>query len=256
MDAIRLSDIRWRYINLRTRMDRRIQAEKACKQHGISAKRFQAIAFRDWDWAARGEVFERYSTPGKVGCALSHLSLLKDATKRTGILGVLEDDVLFCDDFSERMQMIEDLFHDDWDIFFLNATFHLKPTWHKNTLGKDYEMTDTRHIARVYGLWCTQSYLVNCKRAGFVLDTVMKNLSQSDAIDHAFILSQPSLRCFCFVPGITAQTDGWSDITNSHTSYAGFFPHGPHVFCKHLDEFDYDLFLSMAACEYSPNATD
>jgi len=249
---MRLDSIDWTYINLDHRDDRDRITREQLAGVGISAARFPAMTCDEYD--ARDAAFLRFPNTGTVGCAMSHMALLKEAaTRGDGILGILEDDVLFCDDFNDRMKMVAEQFREPWDIFFLNATFHLRPTWHRDTLGKDFELTDTRHIVRVYGLWCTHSYLVNCNSAEKILDVLADTIPVSNAIDHALILSQPRLRCYCFVPGMTAQFDNFSDITNSDSAYSGFFPHGPYVFCRRLDEFDYGHFLELIDSEYSPN---
>jgi len=254
MNRIRRSDIEWVYINLANRQDRDAETRKQCERVGISAERFEAHTSSEWNGGS--ELFTHHSKPGQIGCSLSHLALIEDAKHRNGIVGILEDDVMLCEDFSERMQYVEDVFDKPWDIFFLHASFHLRPVWHRDTLGKDFELTDTKHIARVYGLWCTQSYLVNCESAEKIQRVLIRNIHHAHAIDHAYILSQPDLNCFCFVPGMTAQFDNWSDITCTESTYSGFFPLGPHVYCEHLDEFDYDNFLDLVKNEYSPNAND
>jgi len=243
-------DIRWHYINLSKRKDRRMQTLSEFLKIGVNPARFNALTGDDYD--EKDTRFPNFNLDGHVGCALSHVALLEMASHESGVIGIVEDDVVFCSDFQKRLDYIEQ-FTEPWDIFFLNAAFHLCPTWHKRTIGRDFDYTDFRHIVRVYGLWCTHSYLVNCNSAPKILEQLGDKLPDAKAIDHAYILCEPFLDCFCFVPGATIQRKGWSDITEGISEYSGFIPLGPHVYADRMEDFDYENFVTMATNEYSPD---
>jgi glycosyl transferase, family 25 len=73
-------------------------------------------------------------TPGAVGCALSHLSLWKQASEQTGPFTVVEDDALLNQSFEVRATELLQQLPADWDIvlwgwnFDSILLFHLLPT--------------------------------------------------------------------------------------------------------------------------------
>ena len=244
MGSIALQDIRWTYVNLESRPDRDAEIRKELSCVGISADRFDACTGEQY--TGPKAAVANYAKPGQIGCMLSHVTIAGHAAKqKRGIVGVFEDDAILCNDFVERLRYIESNFNEPWDIFFLGSTFHPQPTWHKDTLGvgKDFELTRTRHIVRAFGTWNTYAYLLNCQSAGRVLDLLWRNMHRSLAIDHLLILIQPELQCFCFTPGMAIQRDGWSDITKSHSTFSLFLPLGPHIWAERLSDFDWDSWV-------------
>ena len=244
MSAISRAAIDWRYINLKANPERAAATVAELSRAGISAERFEARTGDQYDGPQ--DAIAKYATAGSIGCTLSHVCLIEQASKRGhGIVGIVEDDVVLCDDFQERLQYIEENFRKPWDMFFFGGTYHTDPTWHKDTpgLGRDFELTDTRHIVRTYGTWCSYAYLLNCRSAGKVLDAVRKNMHRSTAIDHLFILIEPELQCYGFTPGMAIQRDGWSTITHAYTEFSGFLPLGPHIWAKRLPDFDWDAWV-------------
>ncbi len=232
-------NVKWLYVNLSTRPDRAAYVQRECARVGIEAARFNALRSEDY----RGPyqpVAQMAFQPGRIGCYLSHLSLIDGVRNTTGILGILEDDVMFCDDFSTRMRYIEEHFDKPWDMFFLGSTYHINPAvWHKTDLGCDFKQTDIDYIHRIYGTWNTYAYLVNRQSAGKIADLMVANAHRSNAVDHLFILIEPELNCYCFTPGMAFQRDDFSDITNSFTKFSTFRLMGPYVFQRRLEDFNY-----------------
>ncbi len=239
---IKQSNIEWVYVNLASRPDRKSYVEGELARVGISAKRFDALTGEDYD----GPPTTR--TSGQRGCLMSHLRLIEEARGTTGVLGIVEDDVMFCDDLSKRLAYIEEHFNKPWDIFFLGSTYHINPSkWHKDTLGRDFEQTDIKYIHRIYGTWNTYAYLLNCKNAEKVASLMRANMHRSEAADRLLIRLQPKLNCYCFTPGAAFQKDGPSDIgepgePRAVTLFAGFLTMGPYVFTRLLEDFDYASF--------------
>ena len=240
--TVRVSDIRWRYVNLAHRTDRREYVEDELARVGISAERFDALTGEHYD----GPPVDMLS--GQRGCLMSHLRLIEEARGTTGILGVVEDDVMFCDDFQRRLAYIEEYFNKPWDFFFLGSTYHINPSkWHKDDLGKDFEQTGIKHIHRIYGTWNSYAYLLNCGSAEKVASMMRRNMHRGEAVDRMWIRLQPQLDCYCFTPGAAFQKDGVSDIGNpgdpeAITLFSGFLTMGPYVFTRLLEDFDYDAF--------------
>lgn len=218
------------YINLDARTDRRAHIETELLRVGITAERFSAIGPSKWEGKRPSPTIHRKRRPGNSGCYKSHASLMSRIAISQRNTLILEDDCLFCDDFSTRLSYIASHLPPVWDIFFLNATFHYPtPYWHKTG---DATPTVTPHIWRTFGLFGTQSYIVNARSASKILSMMRANLHHAYAIDHLFIRLQPRLQCFCFCPGLTTQYDNYSDITNKHAPFSGHHRLGPHVFQK------------------------
>jgi glycosyl transferase, family 25 len=103
-------------INLKHRTDRRIAMQKQLSRIGWHAEFFPAI---------RPKNAADFPSIGARGCYLSHLSVLKNA-RDAGVqqLVILEDDVNFASEFSERWKFsISALETREWSIFYPGHTF-------------------------------------------------------------------------------------------------------------------------------------
>ena len=234
-------DIAWRFINLGHRTDRLAHIHRQLDRVGIEGERFPALTKEDYQGPPE-RVKLMQATPNTIGNWLSHTSLWKLAAEHGVSVGVLEDDALLCSDFRERLEYIHENFHEPWDIMFLGATYHVNPAvWHKETLGRDFELTDTKHIHRVYGAFSNQGYVINHESAEKVYKMVDEVMPLSRGSDCALIMVAPKLNCFSFTPGMVFQIDGPSDIGNGWTRFSHFLESlGPHVWCDLLEDFDYD----------------
>jgi len=237
---IKLEDIDWRYINLSHRIDRRKNMKVQMRRSGILVKQFSALRKEDYT-GLEEKVSLMRATPNTIGNWLSHTALIAEARDTGKIIGVLEDDCLLCIDMQQRLRYVEGHFlNKPWDIFFLGATFHTTPggKWHPE-LGRDFELTETQHIVKVYGAFSNQGYLVNPQSADKILFRMNEIMHKSTGSDHALIQLQPELNCYCFVPGMVFQIDGPSDIGEGVTKFSNFFNLGPHVWTERLSEFDW-----------------
>lgn len=181
----------------------------------------------------------RDRTPGAVGCHFSQVKIMEDALSLDRHAFVMEDDLIFCDDFHERWTIIDEFTSTrPWDIIWLGGTFHINPPyWHKR-LGRDAELTDHPRMIRTFGAFCTYAYLVNRTSIKKVLTLLDKELDRSIGIDWAMIQIQPILQTFAFVPGCITQYDNRSDIGNGITRFSGFAKLGPYWFQKKMTDFD------------------
>ena len=239
-NRIRFKDIRWRYVNLCYRSERDAYVRGELARAGIKAERFNALTGYDYNGP---KLRKNALTRGQLGCLMSHLRLIETARSTDGILGIVEDDVMFCDDLAERFRYIEEHFDKPWDMFFLGSTYHINPAvWHKADLGRDFEQTDIKYIHRIYGTWNTYAYLVNCSSAAKIAALMRANLGLAQAVDRLFITLEPQLNCYCFTPGAAFQKNGPSDVGNGMTLFDGFLKMGPYVFTRKLEDFQYDLF--------------
>lgn len=238
---ILLDEIEFKCISLPNRTDRREWVETHLNSFNIPFEFFNAktSSVQNYD---NLKFLQGIKSPN-IGCALSHYELIKNHNSNK-ILGIFEDDVLLCEDFLERFTYIENNFNLDWDIFFLSSFYHLNTDnnrWHKSG---DFEFTDIKYIHRVYGSFCTHSYLVNPNSKDKILKLIRENSHKSYAIDHLYILIQPELNCFSFTPGMANQIVSHSDIDNTVKNQNTFEKTvGPHYFVNKLNDFDYDKYF-------------
>lgn len=241
------------FINLDHRKDRLKLMKQELAKVGITAERFKALKPVDCIDklipANRVEVM-RKRTPGAIGCHFSQVGIMLKALALGKHAFVMEDDLIFCDDFKERMQIVDDFLKDrEWDIFWLGGTYHKIPTWHKSghpqlpeckcTLGKDYEPTEKREIVQTYGCWSTYAYIVNAKSLEKITRMLDEKIHLSMGIDWLFILLGPQLKTFAFVPGCVRQHDGKSDIGDGNTYFSHFNKLGPHWFESKMKFYRY-----------------
>ncbi len=230
------------YVNLASRPERNAHARNEFAKAGLAARRFDAFTPNEWPGDPAKVLRMRNRTPGAIGCYQSQTHVMRTERGNAGMVGVFEDDVVFCDDIQARLNYIEEHLTWEWDIFWLGATFHCNPAvWHLKTLGRDAERTSDKHILRTYGIWSTYAYFVNGRSVRRVLDAFDQNIHRSDGIDHCTILYvQPVLRTFCFVPGCCWQMDSRSDIGSGITEFSHFKDLGPYAWTKRMEEFQPD----------------
>lgn len=224
------------YINLDHRTDRRHHMECELARVGIDADRFPAIRTgRDHTLLPYQNVEAmRSRTPGAIGCHFSQVSVMRHAMMVERSAFVMEDDLIFCSDFHERLAHINEFCdNNEWDVVWLGGTWHSPAFWHPHgpskmrpdcsaNLGKDCEPTYDPRIVRTYGAFSTYAYIVNNTSVQKILDLFDKHLHESIGIDWLFIKLQPQLKCFAYVPGCVKQYDAVSDIGNGITKFSGF----------------------------------
>ena len=241
LNKIEFKNIEFKCISLPSRTDRRDWVTSHLNSFNVPFEFFDALSEKD---NVENLPFLPGIKPGNVGCALSHYELIKNHNSDK-LLGIFEDDVILCDDFFERFLYIENNFNLDWDIFFLSSFYHLnndKSRWHESG---DFEFTDIKYIHRVYGSFCTHSYLVNPKSKDKIINLIKENSHNSYAIDHLYILIQQQLNCFSFTPGMANQIVSVSDIDNKVKDQNVFQEVvGRHYFVNKLSDFDYDKYFN------------
>jgi GR25 family glycosyltransferase involved in LPS biosynthesis len=194
-------------------------------------------------------------TPGAIGCHFSQISVMQNALKLNKHALVLEDDLVFCEDFNDRLNDISDfLENNDWDVFWLGGTYHIPAQWHDLNhtnselkkcdcnLGTDAEPTHVKEIVRTYGCWSTYAYIVNKDKLNYILDLLDCNVYQSIGIDWLFIKLQPILKTYAYVPGCVKQYDNQSNIGKGVTVFSAFSNLGNHWYQDKKDNFDYESY--------------
>jgi GR25 family glycosyltransferase involved in LPS biosynthesis len=228
------------FVNMDHRKDRLDLMQQTLARVGVPAVRTRGMLPTEWPGDPKRVEVMRKRTPGAIGCHMSQVAIMEEALRQQKHAWVMEDDLIFCADFQERLRyMAEFLDVCEWDVLWLGATFHVNPPyWHKMGLARDAEQTDDIRMMRTYGAFCTYAYIVNKSSLARVLKMLDEQLDATIGIDYSFIQMQPRLRCFAFVPGSIIQYDNKSDIGKGMTIFSGFKKLGPYWFQQSMTEFN------------------
>lgn len=239
------------YVNMDHRTDRLEHMTAQLSRINLKAVRTRGLRPEEVD-VPREKVAAMWNrTKGAVGCHFSQVSVMQEALKQGKNAAVFEDDIIFCSDFSKRLDYIDKWTGShDWDVIWLGASFHVNPPyWHpvgrsgmppdcSAQLGYDVLPTDDPRMIRTFGAYITFAYIVNVNSIQKILDLFDHHLHTSIGIDWLFIKLQPQLKCFSFVPGCVMQMDNMSDIGTGMTVWSGQLKNGPYVFQDTMDAFD------------------
>ena len=239
------------FVNLDHRSDRLAHMRRQLDRVGLNAQRYPGVLphERTEEKSVMHAMLKRKQV-GALGCYLAQLDIIKDAQRLEKHAWVMEDDIVFCEDFAKRIEYINHWTHNtgcarmfrDWDIIWLGGTFHVNPSyWHADTLGRDAELTDDPRMIRTYGSFCTYAYIVNSWSIEKVLKLLDETISGSIGIDHSMIMISPELKTFAFVPGCCKQYDNESDqIPGSKivTRFSKFETLGPYWYQEKMEDFD------------------
>lgn len=252
-----LNDCYISYLNLDHRIDRLEHIQKEFAKLGLNAERTRGNLPEEIDDGTNPNYQVMWNrTKGALPCHFGQVEIMKKALSKGKHAFVNEDDVVFCEDFHQRMKIADEfLYWLDWDIFWLGGTWHpsSQTWWHKHghspdlpqcecTLGVDAEATESKYLVRTYGAFSTHSYIVNKKFIPTLLAFLEQNIHLSMGIDWLMILLQPQIRAYAFVPGIAKQLDNMSDIGHGMTVFSGFKMLGEHWWQNRMEDFDYNKF--------------
>lgn len=244
------------FVNLAHRRDRLIHMEGQLKKIGMDAIREPGILPKDLKGDRRRYKVMLDRTPGACGCYESQRNVMHKALELGKHAFVMEDDLVFCDDFQKRLEYIDKFLEThNWDLTWLGGTVHINPPyWHtgKNPelvgtkIGKDAEPTEDPRIIRTYGAFSTYAYIVNVKSIEKILKMLDSIVHESMGIDWAFIKLQPQLFTYMFLPGCVKQMDNPSDIGKPLANGQKAFTHfshfakstGPYWWQKNMGDFD------------------
>lgn len=232
------------FINLDSRPDRLAKMTAELKRVGIEATRTKARLPSEFDIEAREYQVMKPRSVGAIGCYESQLDVMAAALFHGKHAIVLEDDLVFCSDIKKRLDLIQRFMDaNEWDVVWLGGTYHKQPTWHKIVdgkhthpdlqmcackLNKDWERTADNRIVRTYGAFSTHAYIVNKDSIAKIIKLHRKYMYLSMGIDFTFILLQPYLKTFAFVPGCVKQYNNQSNIGTGITEFERFKALGPH----------------------------
>jgi len=206
-------------INLKHRTDRKqhILSEMK-KQNMTNYEFFDAIRptmedVREWNKNFCNHVrahvhptkFDNYRI-GCLGCLKSHIEVIKIALSRgyKKIL-VLEDDTVFIQSFSKFYEICERI--KDYDMMYLSGS-HMKPY---------KKLPNLKNIVKVTSTNTTGSYCIGDKAMHFIVSNIIGYPKEIDTFYSLFV--QPKFDCYCIIPHMTKQLDGYSDIQNQDIKY-------------------------------------
>lgn len=246
------------YCNLSHRPERNEKMIEEIKKCNLKIERRESFAWKElyegFDEEQKAKVDVMYKrSPGAIGCHFSQVAIMKEALEKNMHCIVLEDDLVICDDFNERLKIIFTYLNQhDWDLFFFGGHHHLDCVWHKSVegrhvhsemqvcncnLNRDWEETTHPNITRTYGCFSTHAFLINKDRLQHILNLLDSNLHQSIGIDWIFLKEQPNLNVFCFKPGCIKQYSSQSDIGKGISNQESFRNLGQHWFSKKMNEY-------------------
>jgi GR25 family glycosyltransferase involved in LPS biosynthesis len=214
-------------INLEHRKDRRQQIIKELKRVGIdNFEFFKAVKpteemVKMWNpqflnpipqwFALSGGDHTKYRI-GALGCMLSHMEIIKKCIedKYENVL-ILEDDTMF--DIRDGIK-----FHQIWDTLanqINNLDFgllYLAGNHRGATLEKK-----TDNVTKIQGTLTTGSYIINKRAMKCIVDKMANYPREVDVFYSTYI--QKEYPCYCIMPHLTRQGDGYSDIVQKNVSY-------------------------------------
>lgn len=180
------------YINLERSKDRNEMLKEQFKKVNLYPKRFEAIDGRKINRDTLDYTFIKHTMEnGQLGCALSHIELLKTQIKNNWeFMTVFEDDIIFCDDFWERFNEFAPKTPLDFDILYLgnqvgaNEDYGVLrvPTFCNH--GLIYSINGAKKIINYieqYGLYTIDCLIIDITREGLLNNYVWhRKLKNSD----------------------------------------------------------------------------
>jgi len=205
MTTTSITDISGFYINLNSRVDRKLHVEQQLDLLGIrdNVKRFNAIL----------------NINGRIGCSLSHLKCIQMAKEQNmECVLIVEDDISFLlpEEFVENVNKFLSNLKNKWDVLLL-AGNNLPPftTNDEVSIRVSHCQTTTGYIVRQHYY---DTLIANIKEG---VAKLMKTPEHHYffAIDKYWIHLQKQHRWMLLVPLIVVQRPDYSDIEKRYTDY-------------------------------------
>lgn len=189
-------------INLPSRKDRFKRVRRRLAEAGLHAEIVPGVNTLAGDVVPN----EWPGVAGAYGCMLAHVREYERALA-DGVqsLLMLEDDVVFTQDFGLRLsECVADL-PADWQMFYFGVN-HMRPS---------IPVTDRIH--RVVCGYTTHAFVIREAAIGIALDD---NLLKIGAIDMTLAEVQKRLPCYSASPALATQEVGFSDICGTIKDYS------------------------------------
>jgi len=147
---------------------------------------------------------------GELCCTLSHILAIK-LSKAMGYKNVLilEDDVEICDDFLNRLNVLESQLPTDWNQVYIGGMTDLNNLQHYSN-----------NMYRINKLDGTHSYILNHNSFDTVVEQMLSFSSATDG-EYEILRMNGKINAYAFIPFFTYQTDNYSYICNEDKDMYG-----------------------------------
>lgn len=192
-------------INLKRRPDRLSQATAELSNNGIDFDVFEAIDGNPGNIPPTCPLLDR---PGHIGCVLSHVSIIQKAKSLNlkNIL-ILEDDVLFYNNLTEKFNTAITYLPEDWEMLYFSG----------NTENNKLKHIDGT-IFQCFGTLTTHAYAIKHTLFDQVIEGQLKLNSPVDVYYKNTI--HPNKKCYMIRPYLCKQRASHSDIVNGFRDYS------------------------------------
>ena len=156
---------------------------------------------------------------GRIGCAMSHLKVLRLAKElNVPRVLILEDDVSFANEFTSTLSNLIVKVPDNWDMIFLGANHVIKPTFIGNGITK-FNKAFTTH-AYIVSLHILDELI---ELISTTLDKWIKegNNTSNTAVDVLYSNLMSRRNVYGFQKTLVTQMPSVSDIEGHHVNYTG-----------------------------------
>ena len=179
-------------INLDRRTDRMEKVDAQLKELGIEYERFSAI-----------DAVEMGIDPIQA-CRQSHIQVLEEST---GMTLILEDDVLFMENFNERFSEFIEFLPKDWHIFYLGAVL-------LNSENCNHMMVRAMDTSSLH------AYCVSPKFRAIALAQAKE---YPEHIDVAYRLLHRQYKSYAAKPPLAKQYPSYSDLMLKDVDYLSWY---------------------------------
>lgn len=190
---------------------RRITVAQEFKSVDIEFKFFDAIDKYDLIVPELSVKKKDTEADGILACALSHIEVITYARDNNlPEICIFEDDVVFCDDFKNRIKYLESLKDLDYDIFALGGHFEIE-------ISSNYaEETDIKRIFKVKRMGGTYAYIIKSN----VYDFIIRNYNYNFGADEFYAMFvYKRFKTLAFVPFLVGCRPCKSEITGQEHVY-------------------------------------
>jgi GR25 family glycosyltransferase involved in LPS biosynthesis len=116
----------------------------------------------------------------------------------------MEDDVEFCDNFNEQLEIKMNSLPDDWDMLFFGANHIIPPI----------KVND--HIYRIQRAYSAHFYAIKSNLYEPIIERLEKKL---EPLDVTYANIQPSINAYITNPHLVWQRPDYSDICETYVDY-------------------------------------
>jgi GR25 family glycosyltransferase involved in LPS biosynthesis len=191
-------------INLDKRSDRWKECQKEFQKINIEVERYSAF---DGNKIKNVEnlFVGHFEKAGQFGALISHLNIIKKAKElEISSVVILEDDVVFCDDFNQEFNLGMNEIPENWDMIFFGSNHIHPPIKISNRICK---------LQRAYSAHC---YVIRDR----MYDELIRLIEpMNEPLDVTYANIQPVYNCYVFNPHLVWQRPGYSDICEMVVDY-------------------------------------